>query len=639
MLNPSHFSIKKPSSGIETGPTRETTDAYFLSKRQFAVIANELKKHVVLVHAVNHHNAIGGYYGEEFHNLYGGRSEYDDVLVQCQFMVEKEIDEKGVIGHFLDYEVAAFNKERGMLDRPHTHWAWNQLVQPLEPARLGDWEHCRVAILEPLSNVPHNSYYAVAPYDTQMTHPHRLSQDSVLLLPDSMRDRGLKLPNFQGRVVYYASEKSLRSAVAETLQTHYPQVWPIVDEEGTPCAEKIHRSPGGYRSKTILKETNGELLVLLTNENSQLHSAMREMNKQGKFIGLHASSVTYLLESDEGLVRLMRFMKNKDPGVFTRYPRAFIRSVHATRDTLIIKSAYQFYERMLPHREPVLSMYVIQQAAYADFLSLFHQAGLAGIPSQSEMYLLFPERIIHQVQKIIADIYTNQATVESYRAFLNSRLLLARQQRELPREDMALSDESELCGDSLFDAVAAQIQMLMKAKDLRVTTAAYLALYKDKYAHQLPRRGVVQVGSGKQSLKYGNFDQYCEYIQTPQVWASCMEAQAIAYALDRPVMIIEPGRFCTPTIFNQESVHSPIILMLMYQKMFASVKSNHPEGGGNTFDLYVALGGERVRQRSLPQVSGFFKAGPNMESKKDAVHKEATTSASFYSRLRGYLPF
>lgn len=611
ILNPNHFSTV-PSHEVVAQQIGGSAYSHFLNQEELSVIADELKKHVVLVHAVDHQALAMNYYSEDFYAQYG-ESGYVNEALQCKYSVKKEIQD-GVIGHFLNYEAAAFNEEKGMLDRPQTHWAWNQLVQPNSG---GDWEHCRMAVLEPLTEIADNDYYAMAPYDTQINHAHRLSQRSVLLLPDSMQTQPPILPNFQGRIVYYDSNKSLRVAIAETLQIQYPHIWPLVDDNGSPCAATIHRSVSGFRPKTILRQANGRSLVLFRHENTQLHPAMAEMRDRGKFIGLHVNSATFLLEVDAKLKQLKEFIDHKNPAVFAKYPQAFISSHRSTRDTLIIKSAHVFYERMLHHHEPVVAMYVLQQAIYADFVSMFYQAGLVGIPSQSEMYLLFSEKTMQQLQGVIAAIYANEATVADYRGLLESRLVLAQQQRDLSCDDIVVSDESKRCGDSLFATVAAQV--LMSASDLRATTVAYLVLFKDKYVSQLPPQGFVRIGSGKQALTYNGFEQYCQCIQTPQAWAGIMEAQAIAYALDRPMMIIQPGCNTIPTVFNPAGIHNPIILVCMYQALFASIQPSQPEEKLDVSGLYIALGGQRTQQPASSKKRIFFEAKrkPNAECKEE----------------------
>lgn len=554
-----------------------------LSLSEIHIAAKELKKHVVLVHAINHHNAIGGHHSEEFYNLHGNSAKYNDTLAQCQFLVEKEIED-GVIGHFLNYSDAAFNEEKSMLDRPHTHWSWNELVQPNSG---GNWEHCRVAVLEPFNEIFEDRYYAIAPYDTQMSHPHRLSTHSVVLLPDSMQGQPPALPNFQGRIVYYDSNKSLRIAIAETLQTVYPQVWPIVDSNGLPCAAAVYQSHTGYRPKTVLKKSNGEYITLFRQENSRLHPAMAEMRDQGKFIGLHVNSTTYLLEADTRLLQLKQFIDNKRVAVFAQHPQAFICSNHATRNTLIIQSAFKFYLKMLKHHESTIGVYILRQAIYADFVSLYHQAGLSGIPSQPEMYLLFSEKYMTRILNALTLGCKSEEKLDSYRKVMHKRLVFAKKQRKFPINGVVVSDEFKQGGDSLFEAVA--VQAAMGADDLRATAAAYLLLFKDKYVGRLPVKGSVHVGNDRQSISYNGFEQYCQHIQTPQAWASTIEAQVIAYALNRPVMVLQANTARSPMVFNKASTQSPIILALMYGKLFTFFKPKQTGRQINTNSLYRAL--------------------------------------------------
>ena len=52
----------------------------------------------------------------------------------------------GCIGHHLNLDKRQYKES--MTDRPHLHWAWNQLVQPNSG---GNWEASKIAILEPLA--------------------------------------------------------------------------------------------------------------------------------------------------------------------------------------------------------------------------------------------------------------------------------------------------------------------------------------------------------------------------------------------------------------------------------------------------------------------------------------------------------
>ncbi len=322
------------------------------------------------------------------------------------------LNSQGVVGHHLELEKQEFQTK--FISRPHTHWSWNQLVQGNVG---GDWEDAPIALLEPLSTFENsicNKPFGVAPYDTFVFGPHRLSEKSILLVPDYLKEEDIRahLTGFKGRIVTYNPAQNLRSAVLETLKDHYRDIWHVCDENGDLIGgEKIKKKGNGYEDVTCLKKTNGEVLRLIRKEGhaeeDQVSESMKEYSGLRRFIGLHCHAPTIDLEKkpfnpltekeEDGYFQfLMGFTEfNKDARDRGHcFAGKFAGNVDSLEELSILR-ALKFYDKTLGDlnqethdrsgifdpRTGVrnVAKYVIRTAMHADLASLFYKKYPSGI--------------------------------------------------------------------------------------------------------------------------------------------------------------------------------------------------------------------------------------------------------------------
>ena len=111
----------------------------------------ELIEHVVLVQAISP-EAFCHYPEADWGRAYAGTEEAKHYQAICS--LKGVLNRQGVVGHHLDFTKKEFREK--LIDRPHTHWSWNQLVQPNSG---GKWENAGVAMLEPLSTVENTIHH------------------------------------------------------------------------------------------------------------------------------------------------------------------------------------------------------------------------------------------------------------------------------------------------------------------------------------------------------------------------------------------------------------------------------------------------------------------------------------------------
>jgi hypothetical protein len=335
----------------------------------------ELIKHVVLVHAVDQ-------YSVKYH-LGFEAIDLDNQDVILRFLSDRIFTADGIFGQHLELDKRGFGDFE---HRPHTHWAWNQLVQPNSGAVFKEgWDGAKMAVLEPLAeleNTPSNRPFAVAPYDTFVLKPFRLSKKSIILVPKHHVEYiRTKITDFQGQVVGYDSSKNLRTAILETLSTHYPETWHVCNPEGELLGGKAHYTIPGYETKTCLKTHDGKIIVLLhgegKNRTDQSSQAMQDFRASKRFIGLHVNSTTYWLEDKPYFQLLKKVLTDqasiKKETLFAGHPKNKVDA-----QTVGVLFAFKFYRQLLGESIPQtgcyeVANYALKEAIFADIMSLFFQ--------------------------------------------------------------------------------------------------------------------------------------------------------------------------------------------------------------------------------------------------------------------------
>ena len=358
----------------------------------------ELAKHIVLVHAItadsalNYHSDELGRLGEEGFNLF----IIDQVRVNS-FVLEKNLSKNGEMGSHLDFQKQQFRGN--LVQRPHLHWSWNQLVQKHGPVKdkgihdlpldhpekkfKNSWEGSVIAVLEPMGVFEHpgsnEAVFGIAPYDTMTMGKHRLSERSIVLVPPEIEENAREyMTDFKGQIISYPSGP-IRKSIFDAIQHYYPDVWHIVDPlSGKKLGAEEYPTQLGYSSVTCLEKQDGSRLTLITNtgkSDAEIKSlAMLHGKKMGKFIGLHDSSDTVMLDDDHrDFNELKDFKKNQLRNV--RKP-VFVGYDVEDRDisNLVILKSFKFRKDMskfAPSTQAwVVGDYVYYEALHADIISV-----------------------------------------------------------------------------------------------------------------------------------------------------------------------------------------------------------------------------------------------------------------------------
>ena len=341
---------------------------------------DELSSHVVLVHALHQDNIIPNE-GDDL--IQWAESSSPEEKAGLSF--KKAVLPNGVLGSHLQLERQVFRGD-ALQDRVQLHWSWNQLVQPNSG---GNWEGSRIAILEPLSTFESSDDkkpFGVAPYDTLTFGSHRLSKDSIILVPDSIihNVKGY-LTGFLGKMVPYDASLPLRLAIDNALKSHYPQVWPMCDENGNLTGSTARFSGTGFTSKTCLRKPNGEVMILLQNEGrrqeDQTSTAMRRYANSRRYIGLHIHSRTFMIEDGNNayFTALKAFKSNNTSVINHNSFAGSIQNAEEVNRLGILEVHERMYSDLLENYDPStgarsVAEYIMKEALHADLVSLFYKS-------------------------------------------------------------------------------------------------------------------------------------------------------------------------------------------------------------------------------------------------------------------------
>lgn len=360
----------------------------------------ELAPHVVLVHAIHQRNifCFNGLTDAERTSIDFSSFIYntkdplnppvDDYF--ASWAIKSAVSYYGLLGRHLQFEHQAFHV--GLIDRPHIHWHWNELVQANYGAN--NWENARVAILEPLTTFEDSLYhkpFGMAPYDTFTLGAHLLSKKSVILIPQSIKDQvEPHLTQFKGTIATYSSEKTLRSAIIDTLnqKEYFEDVWPICNQDGVLTGDKEFPSASGYSQQTAyIKPTTGapiQLFATETNVHSENTFAYHIIQAK-RFMGLHEHSPTDRFERNESpyFLAFKEFKSRHNIGVFeNRETYAFFAGScpHDVQGIKTLSILNLFQELYLPLMAYDISTgvadaseYILIEGIYADLASIFYQ--------------------------------------------------------------------------------------------------------------------------------------------------------------------------------------------------------------------------------------------------------------------------
>ncbi len=338
----------------------------------------ELARHVVLVHAVQPDRLVN-LFEEEF-DWSLASTEYN-----CQFAIKKVLTDNGVIGSNLDSRNRQY---KGQLNfRPHIHWSWNQLVQGHSVSK---WEDAKIAIFEPLIAFEDTSQgsaaLGIAPYDTFTMGSHKLSKDSIVLVPDVIVEVVKQyLVGFQGKIVGYTAKEQefpLREEVFKVIQRNYPETWHVIDHKsGHKIGSETHITSAGYSEITCVEKRNGDRIVLISKEGrlpvQMRASAIKNAVKSGKYIGIHNHCVTYWLEDEKGdFSQHLTPFKENPTSIIGKTCFAGYKKIRDCIDKLLVLKALEFHDQMHQFspqtRAGEAGNYILKETIYADMMSILY---------------------------------------------------------------------------------------------------------------------------------------------------------------------------------------------------------------------------------------------------------------------------
>lgn len=337
----------------------------------------EMVPHIVLVHAILPDSIWNGE-GELTKEL--DVNKIEDKNYMASFTIQKILTSDGRIGRHLQFNNGEFT--RGLEDRPHIHWCWNQLVPP---NRKNSWEEARIAVLEPLSTFEDSTDhkpYGVAPYDTLIFGEHCLSERSIVLVPKPiLKIVRSHLCAYKGKVIGYDPAKTLRVAIFEKLNKKYPNTWHVCTEKGQPLGP-YQQSPTetGCRAKTFIRKEDGTVLHLLQGESRAKSQSMKEYLASKRFIGLHHNSTTIWVEDRPYFKLLKKFTKQHDTVVNRSYfgnqeYYRFAGHVDSAEDVerLVVLKAFNLAQSLNEYDPATnaqnFAKYIMRETMHADLVS------------------------------------------------------------------------------------------------------------------------------------------------------------------------------------------------------------------------------------------------------------------------------
>ena len=217
----------------------------------------------------------------------------------------------------MDFHAAQY--EESFIDRPHISWAWNQLCHP---NGHGSWEESPIAILEPLSEVP--NVIGCCPDDTLTMGPHRLSKQSIILVPKKfatlIRKKLIEEGNFQGQVHTYPPSITLRQAIANKISEQFPQSIKLANFKGEEVSTLNLTRENSYDHDYIFEQgqftflyqlfPNGQKRKFITSISSEVEYQPFAEYAKGRHLGNHHDFYTDIERKNNILKNLINLSQN-----------------------------------------------------------------------------------------------------------------------------------------------------------------------------------------------------------------------------------------------------------------------------------------------------------------------------------------
>lgn len=312
---------------------------------------------------------------------------------------ERFMKNDGTIASHLDFNTHQYSCQ--FVDRPHSHWTWNGLVQANSG---GDWEGAKIAYLEPLSAFEH--VYGCTPFDTMVVGAHKLSNRSIIIVPEHMvSPLTKKLDTYQGKIIGYDPKKqTLRQAIANIISTAYPQAFKLMNKhkkevgeivvsdgsrniDSSLCSQHDYNHQCGYFKRYYVQNSDDESSEeeLMDSPGTIRLKAYNEyMN--GRHVGLHHSSATDI-ENNAVFKKLKAVSEKPDSEIAKNMDVLIGAKGQKNPAQLLSVAAFRKYEELHQFDQSTgthkYAVYLVKKAITADLRSIHKEMNIE-IPLQEQ---------------------------------------------------------------------------------------------------------------------------------------------------------------------------------------------------------------------------------------------------------------
>lgn len=357
-----------------------------------------------------------------------------DIACTTMLMDDGLLERDGTIGRHLNFEHGQFIES--FVDRPHIHWSWNGLVQPNSG---GDWEASSIAYVEPLAAF--ENVLGFVPYDTTTVGAHRLSESSLIIVPDFALD-GLKQKksDYLGEfIAYNPKQENLRQATARIIKERFPNLIELVNKNGTEinrivvsddnginhqlCNLHDYDPHHGHFNETYYRQNDGHNILLSTGAD-HIHDPSYHQTSEGRHIGLHAGSPTDI-ETDIDFILLQNLAKNPELVLDRQNQKRLIGfDTDKSISDLICIKVYEKYIQLSGYGDDTgihrFAKYLLLKSMMADLRSIQAESKNGPIPTPNQL-----ARMILNHYKNLYDALGKLHVYKDKKSFLAYREALA----------------------------------------------------------------------------------------------------------------------------------------------------------------------------------------------------------------------
>lgn len=351
--------------------------------------ARRFEESIILVSCLQAHSVL---------NILSAMVEYElivaeildqglDACTEAVCKTEIFVKNDGTVANHLDFNSNQYKKN--LVLRPHMHWTWCGLCHANSG---GDWETATVAFLEPLNEFKY--IYGCSPYDTMVVGSHRLSQNSIILIPlegvERLRER---LVHFNGKVIGYDSKAmTLRNAIVNIMNQEFSYAGKLLNKNKCDIAtlavsngqkeflDHVCQSQGydmsyGYFDRYYFKLSEQENdIELLQSPSTILCEKYREYSRD-KYVGLHHGSKTDI-EKDITF-KILESLSVSPQHEVKNYHRMLVggfglRKIKQLLSVIVYRKCEELQQLGSHTGMPDYGHYLLKKAVIADFHSIHY---------------------------------------------------------------------------------------------------------------------------------------------------------------------------------------------------------------------------------------------------------------------------